>query len=76
MKQIEERATDAAVMALNRAIDSMTEASAGLPCIGSARLLRLYADQMADTSLTIARWMSLSPDGSDFLPIHKRRLTQ
>ncbi len=76
VKQIEERSTDAAVMALNRAIDCMTEASVGLPSKAAARLLRLYADQMADTSLTIARWMSLSEDGSDFLPLQRHRLTQ
>ena len=47
MKSIEEAVADAAVMALNCAVDAMCEAEAGMSSRGGARLLRLYGEDFA-----------------------------
>ena len=41
-------------MALNRAADALCEGEAGMSCLGTARLLRLYSDEMAEVAHLIA----------------------
>ena len=61
MGKIQDRATTAALLALNRAVDAMCESDAGARNSIAAKLLRAYADQTENVTKAIVERSHVLP---------------
>ncbi len=61
MGKIQDRATTAALLALNRAIEALCESEAGARNSIAARLLRAYAEQTANVTKAIVERAQVLP---------------